>query len=138
MPMKTYAIRFRPGQDLKRELVAFAAAHGLQAGFILTCVGSVRQAALRLANKPNTTLYEGKMEIVSLTGTLSPDGPHLHISLSDGQGVTIGGHLQDGSLIYTTAELVIGELEDVSFSRPIDPETTYDELVVTPKAHRGQ
>ncbi|MEP7358699.1 MAG: PPC domain-containing DNA-binding protein, partial [Anaerolineales bacterium] len=97
--MKTYAFRLKPGQDLKRELVAFTAAQGLRAGFILTCVGSVRQAALRLANKPDTTMYEGKMEIVSLTGTLCADGPHLHISLSDGRGVTIGGHLQDGSLI---------------------------------------
>jgi predicted DNA-binding protein with PD1-like motif len=131
--MKTYAFRLKPGQDLKRELVAFAAEHDLKAGFILTCVGSVRQAALRLANKPNTTMYEGKMEIVSLTGTLCADGPHLHISLSDGQGVTIGGHLQDGNLIYTTAEVVIGELEDVVFCREICSESTYDELVVKPR-----
>jgi predicted DNA-binding protein with PD1-like motif len=131
--MKTYAFRLKPGQDLKRELVAFAAANDLKSGVILTCVGSVRQAALRLANKPNTTMYEGKKEIVSLTGTLSPDGPHLHISLSDGQGVTIGGHLQDGNLIYTTAEVVIGELEDVVFSREICSESTYDELVVKPR-----
>jgi predicted DNA-binding protein with PD1-like motif len=131
--VKTYAFRLKPGQDLKRELVAFTAEQGLQAGFILTCVGSVRQAALRLANKPNTTMYAGKMEIVSLTGTLCPDGPHLHISLSDGEGATIGGHLQDGNLIYTTAEIVIGELEDVVFCREICSESTYDELVVKPR-----
>ena len=128
--MKTYAFRLKPGQDLKRELVAFAAANDLKSGVILTCVGSVRQAALRLANKPNTTMYEGMREIVSLTGTLCPDGPHLHISLSDGEGVTIGGHLQDGNLIYTTAEVVIGELEDVVFCRELCTESTYDELVV--------
>jgi len=131
--MKTYAFRLKPGQDLKRELVAFAAANDLKSGVILTCVGSVRQAALRLANKPDTTLYEGKREIVSLTGTLCPDGPHLHISLSDGEGVTIGGHLQDGNLIYTTAEVVIGELEDVVFGREMCSESTYDELVVKPR-----
>src|SRR6185503_11830622 len=131
--MKTYAFRLKPGQDLKRELVAFAAANDLKSGVILTCVGSVRQAALRLANKPNTTMYEGKREIVSLTGTLCADGPHLHISLSDGQGVTIGGHLQDGNLIYTTAEIVIGELEDVVFCRELCTESTYDELVVKPR-----
>jgi predicted DNA-binding protein with PD1-like motif len=115
--------------------VAFAAANDLKAGFILTCVGSVREAALRLANKPDTTHYEGKMEIVSLTGTLCPDGPHLHISLSDGQGVTIGGHLQDGSLIYTTGEVVIGEMEEASFSREYCSESTYDELVIKPRTN---
>jgi predicted DNA-binding protein with PD1-like motif len=126
----TYALRLRPGQDLRRELVAFAERNGLQAAFVLTCVGSLRHAALRLANQPGTTHYEDKFEIVALVGTLCPDGPHLHIALSDGQGRTIGGHLQEGSLIYTTAEVVLGDLPNVSFCRPLDAETGYDELVV--------
>lgn len=129
--METYAIRLRPNQDLRHELEAFATANNLQAAFILTCVGSLRHAALRLADKPDTTQYEGKFEIVSLVGTLSKDGPHLHISLSDGTGTMIGGHLQMGNLIYTTAEIVIGELTDKVFSRPIDTETTYDELEIS-------
>jgi predicted DNA-binding protein with PD1-like motif len=129
--MKTYALRLHPGQDLKQSLVAFCREHKLQAGFILTCVGSLSQAGLRLAARPETTLYEDKFEIVSLTGTLCPDGVHLHLSMSDGRGQTIGGHLQDGNIVRTTAELVIGELSGVSFSRPLDPETGYDELVVT-------
>lgn len=133
--MKTYALRLRPHQDLRAELEAFAKANDLKAGFIMTCVGSLRHAALRLANQPDTTHYEDKFEILSLVGTLSPDGPHLHIALADGTGKTIGGHVQAGNLIYTTAEIVIGELDDVTFSRPIDPETTYDELVVSQRSH---
>ena len=39
----------------------------------------------------------------------------------------------EGCLIYTTAEIAMGELEDVVFSRPVDLETTYDELVITPR-----
>lgn len=131
--MKYYALRLHPGQDLKKELVNFATQNGLEAGFIITCVGSLRYAALRMANKPETVYLEDKFEIVSLVGTLSNDGPHLHISLSDGNGKMIGGHLQDGSQIYTTAEIVLGDLEDSVFTRPIDPETTYDELVIKPK-----
>jgi uncharacterized protein len=134
--MQTHALRLRPGQDLKQSLVAFAHAHKLKAGFILTCVGSLRVAALRLANKDDTTIFEDKFEILSLVGTLSVDGPHLHVALSDGTGRTLGGHLQDGSLVYTTAEIVIGELDELIFTRPIDPETTYDELVITAKQAR--
>jgi predicted DNA-binding protein with PD1-like motif len=134
LTMRTYALRLHPGQDPRRELVAYAQAHGLRAAGVLTCVGSLRKAALRLANQPHTTYYEAKYEICSLVGTLSPDGPHLHITLSDGQGVCVGGHLQEGSEIYTTAEIILIELEDVVFSRPIDPETTYDELVISPRA----
>jgi predicted DNA-binding protein with PD1-like motif len=129
--MKTYALRLRPHQDLRLELEAFAKANGLRAGFIMTCVGSLRHAALRLANRDETMHYDDKFEILSLVGTLSSDGPHLHIALADGTGRTLGGHVQAGNLIFTTAEIVIGELDDLAFSRPIDPETTYDELVVS-------
>ena len=131
--MRTFALRLHPGQDPRRELVAFAQQHDLKAAFVLTCVGSLRRAALRLANQPTTTYYDDKFEICALVGTISPDGPHLHVALSDGRGVSIGGHLQEGSEIYTTAEIVLGELTDVVFSRPLDPETTYDELVISPR-----
>jgi predicted DNA-binding protein with PD1-like motif len=128
--MKTYTIRLRPGQDLIWELERFCEQHQLQAGFVLTCVGSLRRAALRLANQPTTQIYERKFEIVSLVGTISPDGLHLHISLSDSQGRTIGGHLQEGCLVYTTAEIVIAELDGNVFLRELDPQTGYEELVV--------
>jgi predicted DNA-binding protein with PD1-like motif len=128
--LTTYALRLRPGQDLRKELVAFAASNGLEAAFVLTCVGSLRHAALRLANKPDTTHYEDKFEILSLVGTLCADGPHLHIALSDGTGRTLGGHVQDGNLIYTTAEIVLGDLPAFSFCRPLDAETGYDELEI--------
>jgi predicted DNA-binding protein with PD1-like motif len=114
-------------------LEIFAHENNILAGIILTCVGSLRVAALRMANQPATTLLEGKFEIVSLVGTLGPDGPHLHISISDSTGRTLGGHLQEGSLIYTTAEVVLGDLEELVFKRPIDPQTTYDELQPRPR-----
>ncbi len=128
--MKTYALRLKPGQDLRLELETFVAAHQMHAGLVLTCVGSLTKAALRLADASSTTLLEGKFEIVSLVGTFSPDGAHLHISISDTKARTYGGHLQPGSLVYTTAEIVLGELEEKTFFRRLDPETGYDELVV--------
>ena len=131
--MKTYALRLHPHEDLKQALEVFRQEQDLQAGLVLTCVGSLRRAALRMADQPDTTMLEGKFEIVSLVGTLSPDGPHLHISISDGTGQTVGGHLQTGALIYTTAEIVLGELEDVTFRREVDPETGYDELSARPR-----
>lgn len=127
--MKIYVLRLHPGDDLKKSLVAFSKENNLQAGLVITCVGSLQRAALRMANQPETILIEGKFEIVSLVGTFSSDGPHLHLSISDSTGKTLGGHLQDGSLIFTTAEIVLGELEDWTFTRPIDPDTTYDELL---------
>lgn len=127
-PMNVYAIRLSPGQDLRKELETFAKEKGLQAGYIVTCVGSLRKAVIRPANQQTPLESEQKFEIVSLTGTLSPDGPHLHIALSDSTGATIGGHLLEGNEIYTTAEIVIGEAGQLVFKRETDPETTYKEL----------
>lgn len=129
--MKTYAFRLSPGQDLKKELDAFARREKLQAGFVITCVGSVQQAKIRLANQQTPLVRVEKFEIVSLVGTLSPDGSHLHIALSDSLGNTIGGHLLEGNLIYTTAEIVVGEAENLQFSREVDPATTFKELKVS-------
>lgn len=134
--LKTYALRLRPGQDLRLELERFAKERKLGAGLVLTAVGSLTQAALRLADQSESTRFEGKFEIVSLVGTLSPDGVHLHASLSDKTGRTIGGHLVEGCTVYTTVELVIGEIEGVRFTREQDAQTGYKELRVTRRAPR--
>ena len=105
--MKTYAIRFLPGQDLKKELVTFVEENNIKAGFILTCVGSLVQATLRMAGAKVIKIYDDKYEILSLVGTLSPDGLHLHVALSDDQGHVIGGHLMEGCIINVTAENLV-------------------------------
>lgn len=112
-------------------LERFAEVQHLRAGFVAAIVGSLRHARIRLANQPEVTDFEGKFEIVSLSGTLTAEGSHLHLSISDETGRTLGGHLVEGCLIYTTAEVILGELPALTFSREHDPATTYPELVVT-------
>jgi len=63
-------------------------------------------------------------------GTLSVNGSHLHLSISDSTGKTIGGHLLDGCKVYTTAEMVIGESKDLIFTREEDGSTPWKELKV--------
>ncbi len=128
--MKTYAIRLKPDQDLKEELTKFSKNKKIQAGIILTCVGSLKSATLRLADENVVKTFDEKFEIVSLVGTLSPDGNHIHISLSNKNGETIGGHLKEGCIIYTTAEIVISENDEFSFSREFDKQTGFKELKI--------
>jgi len=130
--MRTYALRLRPGDDLRQQLTAFTQQHRITAGAIVTCVGSLTTATLRLANQEEPTVYHGHFEIVSLVGTLSTHGSHLHLSIADSTGRTLGGHLLDGNRIYTTAELVIGVLEELEFRRETDPVSTYQELSIYP------
>lgn len=122
--------------------------------FVITVVGSLRSVTLRLANASKTVMgdedelenknksFQSSMggsndirewnnerfEIVSLVGTFSRCGScHLHLSISDSNGVTYGGHLIDGE-VFTTAEVVLGSAEHVAFPREYDPETGYQEL----------
>ena len=131
--MQVYSLRLEPGDDLKKSLDAFIQAQRIEAGFIMTGVGSLTQVHLRLANQEQGEHYRGHFEIVSLVGTLSVHGSHLHASVSDSTGRTIGGHLLDGNLIYTTAELVLGVLPDVKYLREPCPKSGYNELKVHKK-----
>lgn len=134
--MRTYALRLSPGQDVRQQLQAFVQAHQVKAAAIVTGVGSLTTVRLRLANQEGATEYRGHFEVVSLVGTLSVNGSHLHLSVSDSTGRTLGGHLLDGNLVYTTMELVVGVLEELDFRRETDPVSTYQELVVYPAARK--
>ncbi len=130
-----HTLRLEPGMDLNQALASVVKENGWQAASISTCVGSLTDLVIRPANQRTLLERSGHFEIVSLTGTFSEGGTanHLHISVSDSTGQTIGGHLMDGNLIYTTAEIVLLVHEQEVFTRPIDPRTTWDELVVTTK-----
>jgi predicted DNA-binding protein with PD1-like motif len=133
--IKGYAVRLTPGQDLKKELLAFARKEGLKAPAIVTCVGSLTDVSVRLANQKEGTTRKGYFEIVALVGLLDPAGGHIHLCVTDKDGVAFGGHLMDGSLVYTTAEVVIAELSDLEFKREEDKTFGYKELVVYPRSN---
>lgn len=125
-----HVLRVRPGEDIKQMLAVLAETEHIQAGCIVTCVGSLTNAVIRFADKPDGTPLSGKFEIVSLVGTVSTNGSHLHLSISDGEGKTIGGHMMDGCKVYTTAEIVIAAFPDLNFTREQDAASGYKELVV--------
>lgn len=130
MIMQNYTFRLKSGQDLFDSIEAFVNEKHIEAGCILSGVGSLTHATLRLANREFLSEYEGHFEIVSLTGTVSIHGSHLHISISDEDGKTIGGHFESGCKIYTTAEIVIAVFSDVIYKREFAEDSGYDELTV--------
>ena len=132
--MKTIIFRLKPGADLKSSIEAMIQQHTIKAGFIVTCVGGLEQAVVRMAGaKPDAQdirTFRADFEIVSLVGTVSINGTHLHMSFSDSEGKVYGGHLKEGTLIHPTAEIVIGIDEDAEMRREMDAETGFAELVV--------
>jgi uncharacterized protein len=131
MPTVTpHAFRLKPGQDLKQEIQKLVTEKQIKAGWISTCVGSLTNYNIRFANQPEGNTGSGHFEMVSLTGTVSINGSHLHLSISDSTGKTIGGHLMDGCIVYTTAEIVVLSSDDFEFKREKDGSTEWEELQV--------
>ncbi|HMR98767.1 MAG TPA: DNA-binding protein [Anaerolineales bacterium] len=128
--MQNYTFRLKSGQDLFDSIQAFVNEKQIEAGCVLSAVGSLRRAVLRFANNNLFSEFEEFFEIASITGTISVHGSHLHISISDANGKTIGGHMEAGCKIYTTAEVVLLTFGDSIYKREFAEDSGYDELVV--------
>lgn len=133
-----FAFRLGPHEDLRQGILRVAQEHKLKAAAIVTCVGSLEATNLRYANRNDGQRSPGHFEIVSLTGTVSDESSHLHLSVSDSTGRTTGGHLLDGNLIYTTAEIVLVELSGLEFEREVDSTYGYRELKITKRRKHDQ
>jgi len=126
--MRTLPLRFSPGDDLRAALDGVLAQQAVEAAFVLSGIGSLRGARVRFAGAPEPTALEGDLEILTLAGSLSPEGSHLHLSVADAQGRVWGGHAAPGCIVRTTAEVLLALLPEWRFSREHDEATGYAEL----------
>ncbi|WP_028109997.1 PPC domain-containing DNA-binding protein [Ferrimonas futtsuensis] len=127
------AIRLTKGDDLKKCIQQLVAEHGIQAGSIASCVGCLTHLQVRLAGATEVLMLTESVEIVSVMGTLTPDHQHIHLSVAKRSGDVVGGHLLEGCVIDTTAELIIHQYHNLSFGREPDPHTGFTELTVGPQ-----
>ncbi|WP_163923005.1 PPC domain-containing DNA-binding protein [Photobacterium sp. Alg240-V54] len=128
-----YAKRLVKGDDLRNSLLELVKVNSIQAGSLLTGVGCLSHANIRLANENNTLNITGPLEIITLSGTLTPQHIHVHISVADREGNVYGGHLMPGCIVSYTAELCMVAFNNIIFSRDYDPQTGFDELVISDK-----
>jgi predicted DNA-binding protein with PD1-like motif len=129
--MKLFVTRLSPDTDLRPAIDQYVESQGITAGVIVSAVGSLSRARLRLAGAKSELVREEKFEIVSITGTVGAGGSHIHVSLSDSKGEVIGGHLKDaGCIISTTVELAILADPTQKFARTPDLFTGFDELEI--------
>lgn len=129
--MKELAFRLQRGDDLKKSIEK--ACKDVNTGIVLSGVGSIYEANFRLAQAKGYLVSQKDYEIVSLMGTISHGKAHLHISISDSEGTVFGGHLEEGCLINTTCEVVIGILEEYESVRNYDKNTDFGEIEFTKK-----
>lgn len=133
--IRVITVRLKPGRDLRDELERLVKKSNIRAGCVLSMVGSLQKVSLRMAGGKTVKAWNRLCEIVSVTGTVSVHGCHVHIAVSDAKGNTFGGHLKNGCVVKTTVELVILVFDGVEYRRALDRVTGYRELVVNSKVH---
>ena len=130
---ETLALRLNPGTDVRQALEVLVQKENISAGVVLGAVGSLSHVCLRFASQDVHTTLQGKHEILTLSGMLSEEGVHLHMSVADSQGVCRGGHVVYGCTVYTTLEIAIALLPQTKFQRILDESTGFKELKVSAK-----
>jgi predicted DNA-binding protein with PD1-like motif/glutaredoxin len=141
--MRSLPLHLEPGSDLRQALEQLAVEENAS-GFVLGVVGNLAQAAFQCPGRIAPTVLRGELEIITLQGTLSPQGVHLHLSLSDGDCRVWGGHLEPGSRVLKGADLLVGLLDTpapaqapAQASRPVATESSACEPRVTIAVRSG-
>ena len=140
------AFHMDPDLDVLKSIQAVAAAQGLRSGIILSAAGSLKRAVLRnvrgfperfpITDANRVYVAKGEpIELLSLTGNIAAkaDGSvivHGHLVISSGleDGRAYGGHLVEGSIVFTTMEIVLAETSGLALTRGTDPITQAAEL----------
>jgi predicted DNA-binding protein with PD1-like motif len=135
--MRAFPIRIPPGRDLRAALESVLAEQRVTAAFVLQGIGSLSVAQLRLAGAKQSTELRSDLEILTLAGSLSPDGAHLHITVADAQGHVLGGHVASGCIVRTTAEVLLALLPEHRFAREPDTVSGFNELAIWPRSDPG-
>ena len=135
--MRLWPLRLHPGDDLRAALEAAVAREGSTAACVLSGIGSLSATRIRFAGAATAPSIEGDVELLTLAGTIAPNGAHLHATVADARGVVRGGHVAPGCIVRTTAEVLIALLPDWRFAREADAGTGFAELVVRPAVGRG-
>jgi predicted DNA-binding protein with PD1-like motif len=135
--MQTLPLRLNPGQDLRTALEPILAEHSVSAAFVLQGIGSLSVAQLRFAGAQQATEFRGDLEILTLAGSLSLDGAHLHMTIADAQGRVSGGHVAPGCMVRTTVEMMLALLPAYRFVREPDAVSGFNELVIRPQSPPG-
>ena len=135
--MRTLPIRLLPGDDLRKGVEQALSRIGGKAAFVIAGIGSLKPACLRLADHDQPEIFPGNFEILTLMGSVAPDGAHLHISVADESGKVTGAHVSYGCIIDTTAEILLVILPEWSFSRKFDQATGFPELMIE-KANKNE
>ncbi|CAB3803760.1 PPC domain-containing DNA-binding protein [Pararobbsia alpina] len=135
--MQAHPLRLSSGDDLRVALEDLLRQRKWLAAFVIQGIGSLSIAQLRFAGNEDPTELRDDLEILTLAGSISSDGAHLHMSVADPRGRVFGGHVTRGCTVRTTAEILLALLPEHRFSREYDSSSGFMELVIRDKPPMG-
>jgi predicted DNA-binding protein with PD1-like motif len=129
---KIYTLRLVENDDLKIELLKFVKENKLRAVHVVTCVGALYLANIRLPPegkakrapqfyKTNVIEDDKVYEVLSLVGTIEYDqvaksaNGYLHIAVLTGNLMLVGGELMKENIVYKTMEITLLENRNSAF-----------------------
>ncbi|RLG91915.1 MAG: DNA-binding protein [Candidatus Hecatellales archaeon] len=126
---RIFVVRLPTDGDLLKTIEGFAGEMGVEAG-VLWVIGAVRKAVIKYYNqeekKYSRISLNKPLEILSCIGNISKlEGKiiaHVHLVLGDKDGKTFGGHLDEGTKIFS-AEMILLEVKNVVLERVYDEVT---------------
>jgi predicted DNA-binding protein with PD1-like motif len=114
---RVLVIRLKKGEDLLKGLESAVAQQGVRNGVFMGAFGSLTSYHVHVVNNttfPPKNVYmkgRGPYDILSVTGAVIDGRLHPHLTFSDSKKA-LGGHLEEGSLVFTFAVITLGVLED--------------------------
>jgi len=130
---RIHVFRLMPKQELLGGIASYCDRNNISSAVVLGIIGSLEKAKLNylmaLPAKYITKEFSGHLEIVCAQGSVAMMEKdriiHIHIQLGELER-NEGGHLAE-AIVFSTAEVVIGEL-DYQLTRVKDDYTGLNEL----------
>ena len=110
-------VRIAPGEDILLGLRQAVREHNIKNGLILTGFGSCSYSHFHVVMSNELPPKESypksiqRLDICSFNGFILDGKVHCHVDFSDERN-GFGGHLEEGNLALTFANIAIGEIED--------------------------
>ncbi len=133
--MIEHVLKLTPGEDLLIAMDHYCKKNNIESGYVATCVGSLSRIAFRKGYERTELILEGGFEIVSLSGTFSQGGMHIHMAVSDKDFNVKGGHAKVGCIVRSTAEIVIIQLDQHELRRHKDSAHGHKELHIVRRSN---
>ena len=110
--MEHFFYNFSPGADV------FNSLNKLQkdfksTSFLISAVGDLSRGSFKCPLSQKPVILENKLEIITLSGYLTSQDSHIHISVSDENCRVFGGHLLPGTIVLKTLDILLGVIPNL-------------------------